>query len=82
MYLETTVDILQKHILNQNSTSKPTSINSLKQSVDEINPSSILAEAQNNATQLITSAMGGYVYKTNSELYIMDTDNPQTAEKV
>ena len=26
--------------------------------------------------------MGGYVYKTNSELYIMDTNDPKTAKKV
>ncbi len=25
--------------------------------------------------------MGGYVYKTNSELYIMDTNDPKTAKK-
>ena len=50
--------------------------------LERINPASILEEAQTNATSLITQAMGGYVYKTNSELYIMDTDNPSTAVHV
>ena len=45
-------------------------------------PESILAEAQENATNLITNAMGGYVYKTNSELYIMDNQDPAQALKV
>lgn len=54
----------------------------LGEDVKQVNPQSILAEATQNATNLITSAMGGYVYKTNSELYIMDTDDPSTAERV
>ncbi len=45
-------------------------------------PESVLAEAQTNATNLITNAMGGYVYKTTSDLYIMDTNDPDTAQKV
>ena len=43
---------------------------------------SILDAARENATSLITSAMGGYVYKTDSELYIMDSPDPQTAVNV
>lgn len=42
----------------------------------------ILDMARANATQLITNAMGGYVYKTNSELFIMDTNDPETAKRV
>ena len=45
-------------------------------------PSSILQRAIENATALITSAMGGFVVKTNNELLIMDTDNIETATKV
>lgn len=45
-------------------------------------PSTILNQAIANATALITSAMGGYVVKTNNELLIMDTDNIETATKV
>lgn len=47
-----------------------------------INVVSILANAQATASAQLTSALGGYVYKTNSELYIMDTDDPSTAQKV
>lgn len=55
----------------------------IKKAVESIVPaSSILNQAVANATALITTAMGGYVYKTNSELYIMDTDDPKTAQKV
>lgn len=59
-----------------------TQMNSIQKSVEEINPSSILQEAQNNATELITHAMGGYIYKTQNELYIMDNADPQLAQKV
>lgn len=31
---------------------------------------------------IMTSALGGYVYQTENELYIMDTDNPATALSV
>lgn len=48
----------------------------------DINPSTILQHAKDNATQLLTNAMNGFVYKTHDELFIMDTDNPQTATKV
>ena len=41
-----------------------------------------LKEAKDTATTLIQNAMGGYVYKTNSELYIMDKDNIYEAQKV
>lgn len=57
-------------------------LNLMSQDIKKIEPSSIVEDAVNNATKLINSAMGGYVYKTNSELYIMDTNNPNTAQKV
>lgn len=57
-------------------------LNSLNQNIKKIEPSSILNDAITNATKLISNAMGGYVYKTNSELYIMDTNKPETAQKV
>lgn len=51
--------------------------------IESITPaSSILESAKKNATALITSAMGGYVYKTSSELYIMDASDPAKAKKV
>lgn len=49
---------------------------------ENINVPSILNDASNKATQLITSAMGGFIYKTNKELFIMDTDDIATAQKV
>lgn len=58
------------------------SINQVARSVESVNVSSILDSARQNATNLITTAMGGYVYKTQEELYIMDTDDPATAQKV
>lgn len=48
----------------------------------EINQSTILQHAKDNATELITNAMNGFVYKTHDELFIMDTDNPKTATRV
>lgn len=45
-------------------------------------PNHILNQAVQNATALITSAMGGYVVKTQNELLIMDTDDIETATKV
>jgi len=45
-------------------------------------PSKILNQAVENATALITSAMGGYVVKTNEELLIMDTPDIETATRV
>lgn len=59
-----------------------TSTNSIQKQIEKINPTSILESARNNATQMLTKAMGGYVYKTQNELFIMDTNNPQTATKI
>lgn len=43
---------------------------------------SILDVARDNATDLITSAMGGYILKTESELLIMDAPDPADAVNV
>jgi phage minor structural protein len=51
--------------------------------IESITPqSTILEAAKKNATALITSANGGYVYKTRNELYIMDDEDPAKAKKV
>ena len=42
----------------------------------------LLQQVKDFATSSITNAMGGYVYKTQNELFIMDTNNPTTAQKV
>ncbi len=59
-----------------------TQMNKYEIELQKVNPDSILEEARNNATNLITNAMGGYVYKTNNELYIMDNEDPNQAVKV
>lgn len=84
--IATKYDALEERIINfQIGTFKPSidsKINKITLEVEETLPTSILEEAQANATNLIASAMGGYVYKTQSELFIMDTNNPNTAQKV
>lgn len=75
-------DRIEKYEIGTFAPSIVTEFNRITKSVDDINPTSILQAAQANATELITNAMGGYIYKTNSELYIMDTDDPTTATKV
>ena len=57
-------------------------VNNTQKEVENVNVTSILKSANENATNLITSAMGGFVYKTQNELFIMDNDNPQEAQKV
>lgn len=57
-------------------------INNISSSIDNVNVDDILKQAKDNATNLLTSAMGGYVYKTNNELFIMDTNTPETCKKV
>lgn len=59
-----------------------TQMNKYEFELQKINPASILDEAKTNATSLITQAMGGYVYKTNNELYIMDNADPTQAVHV
>ena len=64
--------------INQNSKQ----ISELKEIVNKVDPASILSEAQANATSLITQAMGGYIYKTQNELFIMDDPDPNVAQKI
>ena len=42
----------------------------------------LLNEAKDAATEMLKNALGGYVVKTQSELFIMDTNDTATAEKV
>lgn len=59
-----------------------TSTNNIQRQLEQINPTSLLETAKANATDMLTKAMGGYVYKTTNELFIMDTNDPKTATKV
>ena len=58
------------------------SINENTQRVENINVTSILNSAKDNATMQINNAMGGYIVKTQTDLYIMDTPSTSTAQKV
>lgn len=84
--ISTDYDVLQERTTKfQIGTFLPTiatQMNKIEKSIADINPTSILQKAKDNATQLITTAMGGYIYKTESELYIMDSPDPETAQKV
>ena len=66
---------------------QPSFTNTTNVAVSNINevlrdPINILEQAKTTASSLITSAMGGYVVKTNNELFIMDTDDIETSQKV
>lgn len=84
--ISTQYNVLQDRITNfQIGTLLPTiatQMNKIERKVEEVNPTSILDAARQNATSLITTALGGYIYKTQSELYIMDSPDPETAQKV
>ena len=75
-------DRIEQFEIGSFQASYATQMNQYEFDLQTINPASILQEAQNNATSLITQAMGGYVYKTNNELYIMDNENPSEAVHV
>lgn len=75
-------DRIEKFEIGTFEPSYASQMNKYEFDLQKINPASILEQAQSNATSLITSAMGGYVYKTNNELYIMDTNDPSTAVHV
>ena len=76
------VDMIETFEIGTIQSNIGTSINLNTQRVEEINPSSILQSAKDNATSQINNAMGGYVYKTTTDLYIMDTNDPSTATRV
>lgn len=59
-----------------------TQMNKYDIEIENINPASILQDAQDNATYLLTNALGGYVYKTRDELYVMDNEDPNQAVHV
>lgn len=75
-------DVIEKYEIGTPKASISTSMNNIKREVESIDTASILNEAKEDATNLIATAMGGYIYKTQSELYIMDTNDPTTAQKV
>lgn len=70
------IGTIQKSITN--------TINTNMNALEQVNPSSILSQAKTDATNLINNALGGYIYLDydTGNLYIMDTDDPSTAQKV
>ena len=75
-------DMVEQFEIGTFEPSYATQMNKYEIDLERINPASLLEEAQTNATNLITQAMGGYVYKTNNELYIMDNEDPNQAQHV
>lgn len=55
--------------------------NTVKKETSDIS-TTILSQAQESATEALVNAMGGNIYKTRQELFIMDSDNPDTCKKV
>lgn len=76
------IDRVEKFEIGTFQPSYATQMNKYEIDLQTINPASILEQAKDNATYLITNAMGGYVYKTNNELYIMDNEDPNQAVHV
>lgn len=56
----------------------------LTQSIENIKEENknALNDAKEKATEQLLNALGGYVVKTQSEIFIMDTDNMETAREV
>lgn len=75
-------DIIEKFEIGTISKNITNSVNLNTKAVENISVSSILQSAKDSATAQLNNALGGYIYKTQNELYIMDTDSPTTAQKV
>lgn len=59
-------------------------INFTQNEIEKINPTSILEDAKQSATNLINNALSGYIYLDyeHGNLYIMDNPDPLLAQKV
>lgn len=82
-----TWDSTNKHYLSielGNVTEKAMSVisrvDAISRTVDEIKSTKQLTEEK--VTQMLTSALGGYVKQISGEMFIMNTDDPATATKV
>ena len=56
--------------------------NNLERQIEKVNPTSILEQAREDATELINSGFGGNVRIYPDRILIMDTDDETTAQKV
>ena len=70
------IGTIQKAITN--------TINFTQTEIEKINPTSILEDARQSATNLINNALSGYIYLDyeHGNLYIMDNQDPSLAQKV
>lgn len=75
-------DTIEKFEIGSSSATIGKTINSNAKKIENISITSILQSAKDNATTKLQNALGGYVYKTQNELFIMDTNDPATAIKV
>lgn len=57
-------------------------IDAVKNEITKVEIPSFLNQAKINATEQLNKALGGYVYKAQNELFIMDSDIPEQAIKV
>ena len=86
--IKTTYNVLLDRITNfqigKPLSSYASTMNATIQEVESQDTSSLLEQAQANATQLLKSAMTGYIYfdYENGNLYIMDNPDPDDAVKV
>ena len=84
--ISTTYDVLADRFTNiqlGKLTSNYVSENAqFQNTMEQVTIPNILEAAKNHATQQLVNAMGGYVYKTQSELFIMDSPDVNTAQKV
>ena len=70
------IGTIQKSIVN--------SINFTQNEIEKINPTSILEDAKESATNLINNALTGIIYLdyATGDFYIMDNPDPELAQKV
>lgn len=86
--ISTIYDVLLDRITNfqigKPIASYASQMNATIQEVENQDFSSLLEQAQENASNLLKNAMTGYIYfdYTNGNLYIMDNPDPDDAEKV
>lgn len=84
----TKYDVLaQKYVefeLSNSNKKEKNFINNTKQLIQKLEKidNNVLDGARKNVTNLIVNALGGNVYKTRNELFIMDSENPAEAKKV
>ena len=78
------LDRITNFQIGKTISSYATTMNATIQEVESQDTSSLLEEAQKNATEMLKNAMTGYIYfdYESGNLYIMDNPNPDDAEKV